>query len=204
MYRIFGKRLLDMFFSALGLIILSPLFPLVALLIKLDSMGPVFFRQKRMGQGGQLFYLLKFRTMISDKQKEANGFEPGSFQRVTRVGKFLRKTKLDEIPQLVNVLIGDMSLVGPRPEVERYSNFYSEKFADVLSVRPGITDSASIKYRNEEQILSQSHDPQKTYQEIILPDKLEIARAYVKSNVSFWGDVHIIAQTFLSILKGGQ
>ena len=201
MYRIFGKRLLDLLLSLTGLIVSIPIFLIVPLLIKMDSPGTVFFRQKRMGRGGRFFYLIKFRSMGSNKQGEDNGFEPGSGLRVTRIGKFLRKTKLDEIPQLLNVFIGDMSFVGPRPEVERYKDFYAGKFAGVLSVRPGITDRASIKYRHEEEILAESKDPEKTYREIILPDKLEIALAYAQRGIRLSEDINIIVQTLLTVLK---
>ncbi len=201
MYRSFGKRLFDILLSFIGLVASIPVFIIVAFLIKMDDKGPVFFRQKRMGLGGQSFYLLKFRTMTSDKEREQKGFEPGSSMRVTRVGKFLRKTKLDEIPQLVNVFVGDMSFVGPRPEVERYKDFYQGKFAEVLNVRPGITDRASIKYRHEEEILSQSQNPERTYREVILQDKLEMALAYAQGGVIFSGDINIIVQTLLSIIK---
>ena len=201
MYKNFGKRFLDVFFSSLGLIVAAPVFLIVPVLIKFDSPGAVFFTQKRMGRGGRAFQLIKFRSMCSDKENEKKGFEPGSALRVTKIGKILRKTKLDEIPQLINVFMGDMSLVGPRPEVEQYKNFYTGEFAPVLSVRPGITDLASIKYRHEEEILARSSDPQKTYKEVILPDKLQIALSYVQNNIRFTGDIYIIIQTLLSIQK---
>ncbi len=193
---------MDLCLSLIGLVVSIPIFVIVPLLIKVDSPGTVFFRQKRMGRDGGFFDLIKFRTMAADKERERNGFEPGSSLRVTRVGKILRKTKLDEIPQLLNVFMGQMSFVGPRPEVARYKDFYTGKFAQVLSVRPGITDRASIKYRHEEEILARSNDPEKTYREIILPDKLGIALSYINNGISLGEDIDIVFQTLLAIGKG--
>lgn len=201
MYRLFGKRCLDIFCALIGLVITIPVFIIIPVLIKMDSKGPVLFRQKRTGLGGSSFFLLKFRSMTTDVEKERKGFEPGSSRRITRVGRFLRQTKLDEVPQLLNVFCGDMSLVGPRPEVERYRNFYAGPFAPVLDVRPGITDTASIKYRNEEKILSASQDPEKAYRDIILPDKLQLALAYVQNGIFLKNDLQIIFQTLLTIIK---
>lgn len=201
MYARFGKRLFDVLFSLLGLLAVFPVFLIVPVWIKLDSPGPVFFKQRRMGRGGKVFMLTKFRSMAEDPKHERKSFEPGAALRVTKAGKLLRKTKVDEIPQLLNVLKGDMSFVGPRPEVERYKLFYAEEYADVLSVRPGITDRASIKYRHEEEILAKSASPEKAYAEVILPDKLEIALAYVRSGISLTKDIQIIGRTLLSIVK---
>ncbi len=203
-YQRFGKRLFDVVCSLVGIMMVSPLFLVVPVLIMLDSPGTVFFRQKRTGLNGTEFNLLKFRSMAPDKDREGRGFEPGSSMRVTRIGKVLRKTKIDEIPQLWNVLAGDMSFVGPRPEVERYRSFYSGAFAQVLSVRPGITDSASIKYRHEEDILKSSQDPEKMYREVVLPDKLRIALTYVQSGISFSHDMRVIFQTLASVVKRSQ
>jgi len=202
MYKAIGKRLLDLFFSLIGLFLLSPVFLLVPVIIKLDSSGPVFFVQKRMGRGGKSFSLIKFRSMTSDLEQEKKGFEPGLSRRVTNVGRLLRKSKLDEVPQLVNVFIGDMSFVGPRPEVEKYKDFYTGEFEDILSVRPGITDQASIKYRHEEEILAKSEDPQTAYRKVILPDKLNMARQYVRT-IGLKQDLKIIAQTIAAVLKRG-
>ena len=201
MYRCYGKRLFDIVFSFFGLVAVIPVFLIVPVMIRWDSGGPVFFRQKRMGVGGRTFFLLKFRSMASDKDQEKKGFEPGSAMRVTRVGRILRKTKLDEIPQLINVFMGDMSFVGPRPEVERYKVFYTGLFAEVLNVRPGITDKASIKYRHEEKILAASSDPEKTYREVVLPDKLKFALSYVQDGISFRTDIGVILQTLLAVFK---
>ena len=201
MYRRFGKRLLDIVLSFFGLLATIPIFLIIPVMIKCDSEGPIFFRQERMGSEGRTFFLLKFRSMVSDKDRETKGFEPGAFLRVTRIGRVLRATKLDEIPQLINVFTGDMSFVGPRPEVERYRGFYTGDFSEVLSVRPGITDIASIKYRNEEEILSQYSDPERAYCEAVLPDKLKLSLAYVRDDLSFRTDSMIVFQTLLAIFK---
>jgi len=200
-YRIFGKRILDFLFALSGLIVLSPIFLIVPVLVKLDSSGPVFFRQRRIGREMKYFNLLKFRSMTYDKNMQKDNFEPGSFLRVTRVGKFLRKAKLDEVPQLINVLLGEMSFVGPRPEVERYRDLYIGELSDVLSVRPGITDMASIKYRNEQELLANSSNPERIYREVILPDKLAIALDYVQNKIKFHIDIMIIVKTIFSLFK---
>lgn len=201
MYRAFGKRAFDAAASALGVALCLPFFLVIPVAIRLESGGPVFFRQARMGRGGRPFTLLKFRSMTVDADKEKKGFEPGAALRVTAVGALLRKTKLDELPQLLNVLAGDMSFVGPRPEVERYKDFYAGRFSDVLSVRPGITDEASIKYRHEEALLAESADPERTYREAVLPDKLELALRYAREGVTFSGDLGIIFRTLLTVLR---
>jgi len=202
MYSRAGKRLLDLLLSSLGLLALSPLFLLIPLIIKLGSAGPAYFVQRRMGRDGRGFPLMKFRSMARAPEREAAGFEPGASARVTKVGRWLRRSKLDEIPQLVNVFLGDMSFVGPRPEVEKYRDIYAGKYADVLSVRPGITDLASIKYRHEEDILARSEDPEKTYREVILPDKLELALEYLRPGVTLARDLRIIFQTLASVCPG--
>ncbi len=164
-YRELGKRLFDLICSFCGLVILSPLFVVISLLIKMGSSGSIFFIQERMGQGANNFNLIKFRSMYNSPIKEKFGFTPGDGSRITKLGNFLRKTKVDEFPELINVLKGDMSIVGPRPEVPKYRYFYSTKeFGPVLSMRPGITDYASIKYRHEEQILAKSPYPQMMYE----------------------------------------
>jgi lipopolysaccharide/colanic/teichoic acid biosynthesis glycosyltransferase len=198
-YENFGKRLFDVICSLSGLVILSPLFILISVLMKIDSPGPIFFLQKRMGKGGDNFKLIKFRSMRINFEQEKRGFTPGDNTRITRVGEFLRKTKIDELPELINVFKGDMSLVGPRPEVPRYRDAYTGEFADVLSLRPGITDLASIKYRNEEELLSQSPDAEKMYCELILPDKLRLCLKY-KKIIGFKTDLEIIFATLGKVL----
>lgn len=179
------KRFFDIIFSLAGIIILIPIYIIVSIVITIDSKGGVIYKQKRIGKDGNPFGVMKFRTM-----------HPGSFAkgaitigdrdpRVTNVGYYLRKYKFDELPQLFNVLIGEMSFVGPRPEVEKYTVLYNETQKEVLSVRPGITDYASIKYRNESEILAQSSNPEKTYIEVIMPEKLNINLAYIKDNNIF-------------------
>jgi len=193
-----GKRLFDFICATVGFAIISPFLVLVAILIKLDSKGPVFFFQQRMGKDGKIFRLIKFRSMYVDTKKEKEGFTPGDSSRITRIGKIIRKTKIDELPELINVIKGDMSLVGPRPEVPKYRRFYSGKYREVLKLRPGITDLASIKYRNEEEILEKNDDPEKTYTEVILPDKLELALEY-KKKMSFSTDLKMIFSTILRL-----
>lgn len=198
-YQNFGKRAFDIFFSLNGLILTAPLFLLLSILIKLDSKGPVFFVQKRMGLGGKPFSLIKFRTMHSSSTEERLAYIPGACKRVNRLGKLLRRTKIDELPQIINVLKGDMSFVGPRPEVYKYRDFYSGRFRKILNIRPGITDRASIKYRNEETILSRRDEPNRFYNNVILPDKLKINLEYAEKGVSFREDVSAIVETLTKI-----
>ena len=195
------KRLFDFIASFYGLILLSPIFVLIALWIKIDSRGPIFFRQERVGFQGEGFRIHKFRTMVLDAEKKGKQITVGADSRITTVGSFLRKYKLDEIPQLIDVLAGDMSLVGPRPEVSKYIDCYSddEKF-DVLSVKPGITDNASIEFRDENELLASSKDPEATYISEVLPKKIALYRQYVRER-SFFGDVAIIFKTIFLVLK---
>jgi len=199
MYRNGGKRIMDAVLAGVALGCLWPLLLLLAAAVKLDSPGPVLFRQRRGGRGGRLFILLKFRTMTEDPVAESAGFEPGSCRRVTRVGAILRRTKLDELPQLINVLRGDMALVGPRPEVPRLLETYPERWARVLSVRPGITDLASIRFRNEEELLAAAADPEREYREVILPRKLDLCEEYLRE-ITLWRDAKILAATILAVL----
>ena len=172
-------RILDLFFSIIGLIILSPFFLVIAIWIKADSNGPVFYTQKRVGKNNIDFELYKFRSMRLNADKQGLLTVGGRDPRITNSGYFIRKYKLDELPQLFNVLIGNMSLVGPRPEVRKYVNYYNIKQLEVLNVRPGITDLASIKYKNENEVLGNSFDPEKTYIEEIMPHKLELNRGFI-------------------------
>ena len=197
-YKDFGKRLFDVICSLSGLVILSPLFILISVLIKIGSPGPIFFFQERMGKGGDKFQLIKFRSMHINPTQEKRGFNPGDDARVTRLGKFIRKTKIDELPELLNVLRGNMSIIGPRPEVEKYVRVYPEDFKVILKIRPGLSDYASIKYRDEETILAGQHDPEQYYLQVILPDKLRLARSYVE-DVSLLTDAGIIMRTIRSI-----
>ena len=195
------KRLFDFIASFYGLILLSPIFVLAALWIKIDSRGPIFFRQERVGFQGVLFRIHKFRTMVLDAEKKGKQITVGADSRITTVGSFLRKYKLDELPQLIDVLVGDMSLVGPRPEVPKYIDCYSDdEKHDVLSVKPGITDNASIEFRDENELLASSKDPEATYISEVLPKKIALYRQYVRER-SFFGDVAIIFKTIFLIIK---
>lgn len=194
------KRLFDIVLASIGLVVLCPLFLAIVVLIKLDSPGPVFFRQVRVGQYGRLFRILKFRTMAVNSESKCQ-LTAGQDARITKPGRALRRYKLDELPQLVNVLIGDMSLVGPRPEVPYYCEKYPEELRKiVLSVRPGITDRASIKYKDESSLLSESSDPEKTYVEEILPVKLQYHAKYVETR-SMLDDLRIIIATLRAIVS---
>lgn len=193
------KRVFDIFFSSIGLLVFCLLYVLIAVLIKLLMPGPILFIQQRIGQHGKQFKLIKFRTMRVASGKSKGSFDVGDSSRITMLGRLLRKTKLDELPQLINVLKGEMSLVGPRPEVKQWTEVYPEKWKIVHSIKPGITDNAAIEFRNEEQLLAQSADPIKTYREVILPQKLDLYIDYV-NNQSFWGDVRILFRTIKVII----
>lgn len=194
------KRLFDIIASACGLIVLSPLFIILSVWIKLDSKGPVFYRQVRVGRHNKDFRIFKFRSMRVGADKQGLITVGGRDPRVTRSGYFIRKYKLDEFPQLINVLIGDMSLVGPRPEVRKYVDMYTEEQMRVLDVRPGITDLASIRYRNENELLEKAEDPDQFYVDVIMQDKLAINLEYV-ANHSFWYDIKLIFKTFWEIIS---
>ena len=173
-------RLFDILFSALGLIILSPLFAVLYILIRTESKGGAFYVQERIGKDGKPFGLYKFRTMRTGSESEGLLTIGEHDNRITRIGYFLRKTKIDELPQLMNVLKGNMSLVGPRPEVRKYVDLYTEEQRKVLSVRPGITDYASIEYVNENELLSKADDPDRVYIEEIMPDKIKLNMKYLE------------------------
>lgn len=194
------KRLFDIIASGCGLLVLSPLFFIVAIWIKLDSKGPVFYKQIRVGRYGKDFKLFKFRSMRVGADKKGLITIGGHDPRVTRSGYFIRKYKLDEFPQLINVFIGDMSLVGPRPEVRKYVDLYTPEQLHVLAVRPGITDLASIRYRNENEILETVENPEQYYIDVIMPDKLRINLEYV-ANHSFFYDIKLIFKTFWEIIS---
>ncbi len=194
------KRLFDIVASGLGLIVLSPVFAGIAIWIKADSKGPVFFRQTRVGKDNKDFKLFKFRSMRPDSDKKGLITVGGRDPRVTRSGFYIRKYKLDELPQLINVFKGDMSLVGPRPEVRKYVDMYTPEQMKVLSVRPGITSLASIRYRNENDILAAAEDPDKCYIEQVMPDKLNIDLEYV-GKASLVNDIKLIFSTFKEIVS---
>ena len=196
-----SKRIFDCLVSTVGLLVLSPVLMVLAVWIKLDSPGPVFFRQVRVGRWGKLFRIHKFRTMVTDAERRGLQITVGADARVTRVGQFLRKYKLDELPQLLDVWLGHMSLVGPRPEVPRYVACYPIGVRDVvLSVRPGITDRASIEFKDENEILGRAVDPNLAYVNGILPLKLQYCMDYVKSQ-SLMNDIKILFMTLASLLR---
>lgn len=193
------KRLFDIVASGVGLLVLSPLFAVLAVWIKADSRGPVFYRQTRVGRNNKDFRLYKFRSMRPDSDKLGLITVGGRDPRVTRSGYYIRKYKLDELPQLINVFVGDMSLVGPRPEVRKYVDMYTAEQLHVLDVRPGITSLASIRYRNENDVLAASDDPERCYIERVMPDKLEIDLEYV-ARAGLWSDIKLIFRTFKEII----
>ncbi|HEY3379146.1 MAG TPA: sugar transferase [Armatimonadota bacterium] len=195
-----GKRCFDLFWFGLGLLVIWPFLLLTVIIIKLDDGGPVFFRQERVGFRGRPFRMWKFRTMVVNAEALGRAITVGRDPRITRAGHWLRKTKLDELPQLFNVLSGEMSLVGPRPEVPRYVALYTLEQQRVLDVFPGITDPASIKYRDENQVLAQAADPDRTYIEDVMPEKIRINLAYAE-RASVAGDFGIILQTFTKLLR---
>lgn len=196
-----SKRLFDWVMSSLGLLALGPLLILIALAVKLDSPGPVFFRQERVGRFGVPFHIHKFRTMRHDPAGRGLQITVGADRRITRVGQFLRASKLDELPQLIDVWQGAMSLVGPRPEVPRYVAHYPAALRDkVLSVRPGITDIASIEYRDESAVLARAADPERAYIDEVLPHKLALAASYV-DQASVWLDIRLILRTIGVIVR---
>ncbi|WP_390894675.1 sugar transferase [Porphyromonas endodontalis] len=193
------KRFCDIVLSALGLLVLSPLFLFVAIWVALDSKGPVFYKQLRVGRNNVDFYLYKFRSMHINAEKLGLITVGGRDARITRSGYYIRKFKIDELPQLINVLLGDMSLVGPRPEVRKYVSLYTEEQLHVLSVRPGITDAASIKYRNENDLLAEHPNPEAYYIQYIMPDKLQCNLEYI-ATWSLGRDLNLIFQTFFAII----
>ncbi len=194
------KRLFDVGCCVLGLIVLAPILLLIALLIRTDSKGPILYVQERIGLNGRPFYIFKFRTMAIDADKKGLLTVGGKDPRVTRIGYSLRRYKLDELPQLFNVLKGDMSLVGPRPEVKKYVDLYSSSQREVLTVKPGITDYASIVFVDENDILAKSADPEQAYIQEIMPAKLALNRKYIDEK-GLLTDLRIIAKTLLRIIR---
>jgi len=195
------KRVLDILAASAGLLVLAPLMGLIALAVKLDSPGGVFFAHRRVGRYGRPFKVLKFRTMVQDAPKRGGAITAGHDPRITRVGRILRKTKLDELPQLWNVLKGEMSLVGPRPEVEPYVALWEPTLREkVLSVRPGITGLTQIRYRHEETLLAQQPDPETYYREALLPLKLQSDAEYVDRR-TLWYDLYLILRTLLALVE---
>jgi lipopolysaccharide/colanic/teichoic acid biosynthesis glycosyltransferase len=193
------KRLFDIFFSALSLVPLAPFFVIIAFAIKISTSGPIFFRQIRVGRHGKLFRIFKFRTMVIDAEKYGPQVSSGDDSRITPIGSFLRKYKIDELPQLLNVIIGDMSLVGPRPEVPKYVAVYPADYAMILRVRPGITDFASIEFRDESTLLTSVDNPEQIYLHEILPLKIKYYKRYLIEQ-SMFTDIKIIIMTLVKIV----
>ena len=193
------KRIFDIAASVCGLIVLSPLFLILAVWIKLDSKGPVFYRQVRVGKNNKDFRIFKFRSMRAGSDKGSLVTIGGRDPRITRSGHFIRKFKLDELPQLINVFVGDMSLVGPRPEVRHYVNYWTPEQMHVLDVRPGITDPASIKFRNENDLLDKAKNPEEYYINVIMQEKIRLYLEYVE-NHSLWYDIKLIFKTIKVVL----
>lgn len=195
------KRVMDVVVSGCALLVLWPLLLIIAAAIKVDDPGPVFYRQVRVGRGGKPFRIFKFRTMVVDADKKGLSITVGRDSRITRVGAFLRKTKLDELAQLLNVFLGEMSFVGPRPEVPRYVELYTPYQRQVLLVRPGITDYASIAYRNENDMLDGADDPERMYIDVIMPAKIELNMKYLHE-ISPLADIRLIFATVAAVIKG--
>lgn len=199
--QLIAKRAMDIVLSACALAILWPLLLLIALAIWIDDPGPVFYRQVRVGRNGKTFRIFKFRSMVMDADKKGLAITVGRDSRITRVGAVLRKTKLDELAQLLNVLLGQMSFVGPRPEVPKYVELYTPYQRQVLLVRPGITDYASIAYRNENNLLAGAPNPEAMYIEQIMPDKIELNMKYLRE-ISPLADIRLILKTIVAVIKG--
>jgi lipopolysaccharide/colanic/teichoic acid biosynthesis glycosyltransferase len=188
------KRMFDFVVAAAGLLVLSPVMLFAAFLIKMDSSGRVFFKQERVGKSFRRFNIYKFRTMVQDASQRGSLITAGADPRITRIGRFLRKTKFDELPQLINVLKGEMSLVGPRPEIPRYVEMFRDDYEEILRVRPGITDPASLKYQDEAEILGRAGNAEDEYVQHILPEKVKLAKDYVgRSSVMY--DLGLILRT---------
>jgi len=200
LYKKFLKRIFDFTAALIGLVFLFPLFLLIGILIKFEDKGSVFFKQIRVGQNGKLFKIIKFRTMVENAEKLGPKITSHGDRRVTKIGKILRKYKLDEFPQLINVLKGDMSLVGPRPEVPEYVKLYKDNYKVILKVKPGITDYASLEYKNESEVLGEHKETEKMYIQKLLPKKLELAKKYTEE-LSFSTDLKLIFKTLFNILR---
>lgn len=196
------KRAFDVVAALAGLILLSPVMIVAALMIKWDSKGAVFFKQERIGKNFRPFLIYKFRTMTENGGGDARLITAGEDPRITRAGRILRMLKIDELPQLINVLIGDMSFVGPRPEVRQYVEFFQSEYEEILTVRPGITDLASLKYRDEAALLGQADNPEQEYVTRVLPDKIQMAKEYIHRS-SFFFDLSLILKTIFSLLDHG-
>jgi lipopolysaccharide/colanic/teichoic acid biosynthesis glycosyltransferase len=197
-YKKFGKRIFDIVFSVVGLLLFLPILIFIGLLVKLTSSGDMLFKQKRLGKNWKEFTLYKFRSMCQGADKKGIAVTSGNDMRITSIGRILRKYKLDELPQLCNVLKGDISVVGPRPEVFQYASKVKQDYDVVLNVKPGITDYAAIEFRNEESLMEQYENKEKAYIQEVLPKKIVLYKKYIE-NISFFGDVKIVILTFKSL-----
>jgi lipopolysaccharide/colanic/teichoic acid biosynthesis glycosyltransferase len=195
-----GKRALDLALSVPLLIVLSPALLVISLLIRRGSDGPVFFRQERVGKGGRIFTLYKFRSMVNESQSRGPSVTSSDDARITPLGRKLRKYKLDELPQIFNVIKGDMSLVGPRPEVSKYVEAFNEDYSTILQINPGITDYAALRYRNEEEILAGYEDAEEAYTSVILPEKITLYKKYIRE-MGLMADLKILFRTMMGVLK---
>jgi len=193
------KRIFDFILSAFGIVMLSPIFLVITIWIKLDSTGSIFFRQLRIGRHGKSFNIYKFRTMFVNAESRGRQITVREDPRITKSGRFLRRYKLDELPQLINVFVGDMSLVGPRPEVPRYVELFKDAYDVILQVKPGITDYAAFAFRNEEEILKKYNDPEEGYIKEILPQKIELYNKYLRE-MGLWTDLKLILLTLKNIV----
>jgi lipopolysaccharide/colanic/teichoic acid biosynthesis glycosyltransferase len=194
------KRVFDFIVSALGIVVFSPVLILSALLVKVDSPGPIFFKQQRIGKEFRPFWIYKFRTMRASLEQGPN-ITIGNDPRITGIGRLLRQSKIDELPQLINILRGEMSFVGPRPEVPQYVQLYRKEYQQILTVRPGLTDLASLKYRDEAALLAGAENPEEEYVRRILPDKIMLATDYIQ-RASFFFDLRLILETILRLVLG--
>ena len=199
-YRRYIKRFIDIILSLSGLVLLFPFFLLIAILIKKEDGGSVFFRQVRVGQNGKPFKIYKFRTMVENAERLGAKVTKEDDPRITEIGKFLRKYKIDELPQLINVLKGEMSLVGPRPEVPKYVEIFKKDYEEILKVKPGITDYASLEYKDENKLLKGAENPEEIYIKEILPVKIKYYKRYIK-DISFITDIKLIIKTIMGIVK---
>jgi len=195
------KRLFDILLAVLSIIIISPFFIIIGLIVGLTSRGCIFYRQIRVGKDEKYFHIIKFRTMVSGADKKGLSITVGKDKRVTKVGKILRKVRLDEIPQLFNILIGQMSFVGPRPEVPRYVELYNDEQKNILKVRPGMTDYAAICFKNENELLAKCDDPEKEYIENIMPVKIKYSMKYIEK-MNVFTDIKILALTLWAVFGG--
>ncbi len=200
MYKIVLKRLIDILFSIAALIVLSPVIVIISLIIFFQSGSPIFFYQERVGKNWRKFKIIKFRTMIKNAHNIGPKISTNDDSRVTKAGRFLRKYKLDELPQLFNILKGDMSIVGPRPEIPKFVNVFSNEYSEILKIKPGLSDYAALIYSNEASLIEPSHNPEEYYKSEILPQKIKLYKRYIEE-MGFLTDIKIIFLTIKSVVR---